>query len=139
LLMKRSLFTGRPPLAPRPRLGTCAQAGGAPASSQSERRGAGAGCAEGVCVQHTQAARHHLRRAAPGRTRARTHLCPHLLDVFQDHVAVPVKCLDAAQQLVVVAAVDEHLGIGGVCWWWWGGGGRGRRNCDDGCTPLGRA
>lgn len=38
-------------------------------------------------------------------------LSPHLLHVLQHHVAVPVKGLHAAQELLVVAAVDEHLGV----------------------------
>lgn len=38
-----------------------------------------------------------------------THLSPHLLDIFEDHVAVAVKGLDTRQQLVVVAAVDQNL------------------------------
>ena len=38
-------------------------------------------------------------------------LGPHLLDVLEHHVAVAVEGLDARQQLLVVAAVDEHLGV----------------------------
>ncbi len=41
------------------------------------------------------------------------HLCPHLLDLLQHHVAVPVEGLHPAQQLLVVAAVDEDLKMGG--------------------------
>jgi len=33
------------------------------------------------------------------------------LHVLEHHVAVSIKGLDAAQQLLVVAAVDEHLGV----------------------------
>lgn len=39
------------------------------------------------------------------------HLSPHLLDVLQDHVAMPVKGFDASQQLLVVSAVDQHLRV----------------------------
>ena len=42
-----------------------------------------------------------------------THLCPKLLDVLQDHVAVPVEGLHPPQQLPVVSTVDQHL-QGGV-------------------------
>lgn len=38
-------------------------------------------------------------------------LGPHLLHILQHHVAVPVEGLYAAQELLVVAAVDEHLGV----------------------------
>lgn len=38
-------------------------------------------------------------------------LGPHLLDVFEHHVAVPVKCFHASQQLPVVADRDEDLGV----------------------------
>ena len=38
-------------------------------------------------------------------------LGPHLLHVLQHHVAVPVEGLRTAQQLLLVAAVDEHLGV----------------------------
>ena len=38
-------------------------------------------------------------------------LRPHLLDVLEHHVAVPVKGLDARQQLAVVADRDEDLGV----------------------------
>ena len=33
----------------------------------------------------------------------------HLLDVFKDHVAMPIERLDARQQLAVVAAGDQDL------------------------------
>ena len=36
-------------------------------------------------------------------------LCPHLLDVGEDHVAVPVEGFDPTQESPVVAAVDEDL------------------------------
>ena len=45
----------------------------------------------------------------PFKKQALPHLCPHLFHILQDHVAMPVKCLDASQQLPVVAAVDQHL------------------------------
>ena len=38
-------------------------------------------------------------------------LGPHLLDTFEDHVAVSVKCLNSSQQLFVIPAVDEDLGV----------------------------
>lgn len=38
-------------------------------------------------------------------------LRPHLLDVLENHVAVPVECLYAGQQLVVVAAINKDLGV----------------------------
>ena len=38
-------------------------------------------------------------------------LAPHLLDVLQHHVAVAVKCLDARQQLAVVARRDQDLSV----------------------------
>ena len=37
--------------------------------------------------------------------------CPHLLDPLQHHVAVPVEGLHSPQQLLVVPAVDEDLGV----------------------------
>ena len=46
-----------------------------------------------------------LARRQPRRLR------PHLLDILEDHVAVPVKGLDAREQLAVVAAGDEHLRV----------------------------
>lgn len=39
------------------------------------------------------------------------NLSPHLLHIFQHHVAVPVKGLHPAQQLLVVATVNEHLRV----------------------------
>lgn len=38
-------------------------------------------------------------------------LGPHLLHVLQHHVAVLVEGFHTAQELFVVAAVDEHLGV----------------------------
>lgn len=38
-------------------------------------------------------------------------LRPHLLDILEHHVAVPVEGLDARQQLAVVADRDEHLRV----------------------------
>jgi len=38
-------------------------------------------------------------------------LGPHLLHVLEHHVAVSVKCLDTGQQLAVVAAGDQDLGV----------------------------
>lgn len=38
-------------------------------------------------------------------------LSPHLLHVLQHHVAVSVKGLDTGQQLAVVAAGDQDLGV----------------------------
>ena len=35
----------------------------------------------------------------------------HLLDILQHHVAMPVKRLDAAEQLFVVSKRDEHLAL----------------------------
>lgn len=40
---------------------------------------------------------------------ANGRLSPHLLDVFQHHVAVAVKSLDAGEQLAIVAAGNEDL------------------------------
>ncbi len=37
------------------------------------------------------------------------YLCPHLLDIFQYHIEVPVKGLDPREQFSIVPAVDEHL------------------------------
>ena len=38
-------------------------------------------------------------------------LGPHLLDAFQDHVAVAIEGLNAAEKLLVVPAVDQDLGV----------------------------
>lgn len=38
-------------------------------------------------------------------------LSPHLLDVFEHHIRVAVKCLDTGEQLFVVAQRDEHLRV----------------------------
>lgn len=38
-------------------------------------------------------------------------LGPHLLYVLEHHVAMPVECLDASQELAVVAERDEDLGV----------------------------
>lgn len=38
-------------------------------------------------------------------------LGPHLLDVLQDHVAVAVKGLDTGEELAVVPAGDQDLGV----------------------------
>lgn len=38
-------------------------------------------------------------------------LRPHLFHVLQHHVAVAIEGFYPAQQLLVVAAVDEHLGV----------------------------
>ena len=37
---------------------------------------------------------------------------PYLVHVFEHHVAVAVEGLDSCQQLVVVAQIDEDLGVG---------------------------
>lgn len=36
---------------------------------------------------------------------------PHLLDILENHVAVPVECLDARQQFAVVATRNQNLGM----------------------------
>lgn len=38
-------------------------------------------------------------------------LGPHLLDILEDHVAVSVKSLDTGQQLAVVSAGNQDLGV----------------------------
>lgn len=38
-------------------------------------------------------------------------LCPHLLDILQNHVAMAVKRLDAGKELAVVADGDEDLHV----------------------------
>ena len=38
-------------------------------------------------------------------------LGPHLLHVLEDHVAVSVKCLDTGEELAVVTARDQDLGV----------------------------
>lgn len=38
-------------------------------------------------------------------------LGPHLLDILKNHVAVSVKSLDTGQQLAVVSAGDQDLGV----------------------------
>ena len=38
-----------------------------------------------------------------------SHLCPHLLDILQNHVEVPVKGFDPGKELSVVSAVDKNL------------------------------
>lgn len=38
-------------------------------------------------------------------------LRPHLLDIFQHHVAMSVKSLDAGEKLPVVATGDQDLGV----------------------------
>lgn len=38
-------------------------------------------------------------------------LRPHLLDIFQHHVAMSVKGLDTCEELAVVATRDEDLGV----------------------------
>lgn len=48
---------------------------------------------------------HSLARATLGL------LGPHLLHVLEDHVAVSVKGLDAGQELAIVSAGDQHLGV----------------------------
>ncbi len=39
-------------------------------------------------------------------------LCPHLLHVLEHHVTMPIEGLDTREQLSVVAAGDEDLGVG---------------------------
>lgn len=39
-------------------------------------------------------------------------LRPHFLHILQHHITVPVKSFDTGQQLAVVAAGDEYLGVG---------------------------
>jgi len=36
---------------------------------------------------------------------------PHFLHVLEDHIAVAVKGLHSAQQLLVISAVDQHLSV----------------------------
>lgn len=38
-------------------------------------------------------------------------LCPHLLDVLENHVAMAVKGLNTRKQLAVVTDRDEHLRV----------------------------
>lgn len=83
LLIKRSRLTGCLAFTPLPVLGTCCRA---------RVRVCVCVC---VCVHHLQA-----------------YLCPHLFDVFKDHVAMAIKGLDAPQQLAVVAAADQYLSRG---------------------------
>ena len=40
------------------------------------------------------------------------HLGPHFQHALQHHIHVPVKGLDVAEELAVVAAVDQHLAVG---------------------------
>ena len=44
-------------------------------------------------------------------------LSPHLLHALQHHVAVSVESFHSAQKLLVVPAVNEHLGVvlHGIC------------------------
>lgn len=42
-------------------------------------------------------------------------LRPHLLHVLQHHVAVTVKRLDPREELAVVPARDQNLGVGACC------------------------
>jgi len=39
-------------------------------------------------------------------------LCPHLLYIFQHHIAMPIKSLDARKQLSIVAARNQNLCMG---------------------------
>lgn len=91
-----------------------------PGSRMSLRMASRMGCSLGV-AQHDDdavAAQEHLADesvlvhglgllggGALGRLR------PHLLDVLEDHVTVAVEGLDAAEQLLVVSAVDQHLRV----------------------------
>ena len=43
------------------------------------------------------------------------HLGPHLEDAFKHHVHVAIESFDIAEQLPVVATVDQHLAIGLYC------------------------
>lgn len=52
-----------------------------------------------------------INRSPPLSARQLRRLGPHLLHILQHHVAVAVKSLDARQQLAVVAARDEDLGV----------------------------
>merc|ERR1719264_1431299 len=38
-------------------------------------------------------------------------LCPHLLHPLKNHVAMPIKSFDPSQELLVIPAVDENLGV----------------------------
>lgn len=68
--------------------------------SQVEGRG---GC--NVHLAHEAILVHTLPLAALGL------FSPHLLDILQHHVTVSVKGLDAGQQLAVVPAGDQDLGV----------------------------
>ena len=113
LEMNRSLFTGLLPAAPLPFFGiwqgmTSAAAECIACSMLSESMST-----HHVCVLVTEPPWKEEKPSHPSLRHA--HLCPKLLDVFENHVAVPVKGLDAAQQLPVVATVDEHLRGEAMC------------------------
>lgn len=55
----------------------------------------------GTCGQVCTTLRHTTPRPA--------HLCPHLFNVFKDHIAVAIKGFDTPKQLAVVAAADQYL------------------------------
>lgn len=42
----------------------------------------------------------------------KTNLCPHLSNIFQNHVAVSIKSSNTAQKFFVVPAVDKYLDAG---------------------------
>ena len=51
----------------------------------------------------------HLHLTNNGASPVVTYLSPHFFYVLQDHVAMPVKSLNAPKQFAVVPAVDEDL------------------------------
>ena len=45
------------------------------------------------------------------------HFGPHLLDTLQNHVAMPVKSFNSAEEFLVVSAIDQNLCVilDGLC------------------------
>lgn len=97
LLIKRSLLTGVEPFLPFPVFGTCRRI----TSKREDTKGRTL-----HPMHHKTQVRWRVRRAwlvcGP-------NLCPHLLHVLQDHVAVPIKGLHTPKKLAVVPASNEHL------------------------------
>jgi len=52
-----------------------------------------------------------IHRLSPLAIAVPRHLRPHLLDILQHHVAMPVECFHTREKLAVVAGADEDLGV----------------------------
>lgn len=104
LLMKRSLLTGFDPFCPRPDFGTCGRLLGRAFGKTSVKKPQPSQDSDFISRPYPVISTQRLLKYDH-----ETHLGPHFLHVFQNHVHMPVERLDATKEFPVIAAADEDL------------------------------